>query len=374
MARLGERTSSGWVIGHVRRVPVVFAPSWFIMAIVLGTLVAPTITRVVPGAGTAATVLAAGSVPLMLLLGVLAHELAHGMAGHAVGSPPREYVLTLWGGHTQFTSDMRSPGASALVSVVGPLANAVLAGLSWIAVLQVDSPLASVVWQIAALSNAVVAIFNLLPGYPLDGGRILEAIVWKVTGDRLTGTSVAGWGGRVVAVLIVVAGLGRPLMVGLRPTIFTVLWVVLLAGYLWTASSQAVNLARARRNAAHIDLRLIAEPAVALPASAPVAAADAVGQRRIVLLDDGGRVSGLVDPSVLAQVPPHARPTTPLSAVASVLPAASVVTELLGADGVGAAARAARTSPVVVLADGPAGIVGVLTVDRLEEALRRAPR
>src|SRR5690606_5999851 len=94
----------------------------------------------------------------------------------------------------------------------------------------------------------------------------------------------------------------------------------------------------------------------------------------LVLLDEGGRVSGLVDPSVLSQVPPHARPTTPLSAVASVLPAESVVTELLGADGVGAAARAARTSPVVVLADGPAGIVGVLTVDRLEEALRHAPR
>src|SRR5690606_40303188 len=59
----------------------------------------------------------------------------------------------------------------------------------------------------------------------------------------------------------------------------------------------------------------------------------------LVLLDEGGRVSGLVDPSVLSQVPPHARPTTPLSAVASVLPAESVVTELLGADGVGAAAR-----------------------------------
>lgn len=371
MARLGQRTSSGWVIGHLRGAPVVFAPSWFLMAAALGILFAPTITRVVPDAGTVATVLAAASVPLMLMLGVLAHEIAHGLAGHAVGSPPREYVLTLWGGHTQFTADMRTPGASALVSVVGPLANAVLALLAWLALGQTDSALGSVLWQIAALSNAVVAVFNLLPGYPLDGGRILEAAVWRITGDRLTGMSAAGWGGRVVAVLVVVAGLGRPLSLGLRPTIVTVLWVALLAGYLWTSSSQAINVARARRSAAGLDLRQIAEPALTLPATAPVAAADGFAGRRVVLLDDGGRVNALVDPAILAQVPPAARSTTPLSAVASVLSPASVVTQLYGAPGVAAAAQAARTSPVLVLVDGDAGVVGLLTVARLEEALRR---
>ena len=374
MARLGQRTSSGWVIGHIRRVPVVFAPSWFVMAVVLGVVFAPTITRVVPGAGVVATLLAAASIPLMLLLGVLAHELAHGMAGHAVGSTPREYVLTLWGGHTQFASDMRSPGASAVVSVAGPLANAVLALVAWFALGWTDTAMASLLWQIAAVSNAVVAVFNMLPGYPLDGGRVLEAIVWRVTGDRLAGMTAAGWGGRVVAVLVVVVGLGRPLMVGLRPTIFTVLWVTLLAGYLWTSSSQAVTVARARRSAAGLDLRAIAEPALALPSAAPVSAADGTGGRRIVLLDDDGRVGGLVDPSVLAQVPPTARQATPLSAVASVLQPSSVVTQLVGAAGVAAAAEAARTSALIVLVDGPAGVVGVLDVARLEEALRSARR
>ena len=371
MTRLGQRTTSGWVIGRIRGVPVVFAPSWFLMAAVLGVIVAPTITRVVPDVTTTATVLAAASVPVTLMIGVLAHEIAHGLVGQAVGSPPREYVLTLWGGHTQFDADMRTPGASALVSVVGPLANAVLAGVAWYALGFTDSPLASVLWQIAALSNAAVAVFNLLPGYPLDGGRILEAAVWKVTGDRVAGLSAAGWGGRVVAVAVVVAGLGRPLALGLRPTTFTVLWVGLLAFYLWMGSSQAVNTARARRRAAGIDLRTVAQPALALPASAPVTAADAAGGRRVVLLGPGGEVAGLVDDAVLAQVPPAARATTPLSAVASVLPPTSVVTRLTGAEGVGAAAQAARTSPVVVLVDGAAGVVGVLTVDRLEEALRR---
>jgi len=371
MARLGQRTPSGWVIGHIRRVPVIFAPSWFVMAVILGIVFAPAITRLVPGAGTVATVLAAAAVPLMLLLGVLAHELAHGMAGHAVGSPPREYVLTLWGGHTQFVTDMRTPGASALVSIVGPLANAVLAVISWAANGWTDSAMASVLWQIAALSNGVVAVFNLLPGYPLDGGRVLEAVVWKVTGDRLTGLTVAGWGGRVVAAAVVLVGLGRPFLAGFRPTIFTVLWVTLLAGYLWMASSEAITSARARRSAAGLDLRQIAEPAVALPASAPVSAADMAGPRRIVLLGDDGRVSGLVDPAVLGQVPPEARPTTPLTAVASVLPPSSVLTQMVGASAVAAAAHIARTSPVIVLADGQAGVVGVLTVRTLEDALRR---
>src|SRR5690606_7409430 len=174
------------------------------MALVLGLVFGPVLTPSVPGSGGLAALAVAAAVPLMLLLGVLAHEVAHGLAGHAVGSPPREYVLTLWGGHTQFANDMRTPGASAFVSVVGPLANAVLAGLAWWALGLAGTPLSAVLWQIAALSNAVVAVFNLLPGYPLDGGRILEAAVWRATGDRLAGLNVAGWGGRVVAVGVAV--------------------------------------------------------------------------------------------------------------------------------------------------------------------------
>ena len=376
MARLGERTTAGWVIGHIRSTPVVFAPSWFILAIVLGAIVAPTITRVVPDVSVLTTVLAAASVPLMLLVSVLAHELCHGMAGHAVGAPPREYVLTLWGGHTQFVSDMRTPGASALVSVAGPAANAVLAAVAWLVLGQVADPLAVMLWQIAALSNGVVAVFNLLPGWPLDGGRILEAAVWKMTGDRDTGTLAAGWTGRVVTVLIAVVVLGLPLARGQRPTIITAVWVVLLGSYLWASSSQAIKVVHARRRAAGIDLRALAEPAIAMPADAPVAALDnpAVGARRVVLLDGEGRVVGLVQASSASQVPPPARATTPLSAVALVLPATSVVTAVHGAAAVSAAARAARSTSVVVLADGAAGIVGVLTVAQLEQALAERPR
>ena len=371
MARVGERTPSGWVIGHIRRTPVVFAPSWFVLAVVLGVIVAPTITRVVPDVGLLTTVLAAASVPIMLLLSVLAHELCHGMAGHAVDAPPREYVLTLWGGHTQFATEMRSPGASALVSVAGPAANAGLALLAWLVLGQVTEPLAYMLWQIAALSNGIVAVFNLLPGLPLDGGRVLEAAVWKVTGNRDTGTLAAGWGGRIVVVLLAVVMLGLPFLRDQRPTILTALWVVLLGSYLWSSSSQAIHVVHARRRAAGIDLRALAEPAVAMRAATAVTALDdlALGARRVVLLDDAGQVSGLVEPSSAVQVPPHLRATTPLSAVARTLPAGSVVTVLHGAAAVAAAAQVARTAPVVVLADGAAGIVGVLTVSRLEQAL-----
>jgi len=370
MARRGQRTSSGWVIGHFGRTPVVFAPSWFVMAVVIGAVFAPTITRVVPGSSLLTVVLAAAAVPLMLLLGVLAHELAHGLAGHAVGAPPREYVLTLWGGHTQFATDMRTPGASALVSVAGPAANAVLAVGAWAVLGIVDSPLAVVLWQIAALSNGIVAAFNLLPGYPLDGGRILEAAVWKLTGDRLTGMVVAGWGGRVVAAGVVVAGLALPFLQGRRPTLFTLFWVLLLAGYLWSASGQAVKVAHARRSAARIDLRSLAEPALMLPATAPVSAAQQAAGRRVVLLDEHGQVTGLVDSSVLAQVPPGAQDSTALSAVSVALPPSSVVTSFQGADAVAAAAQVARHSPVVVLAEPGRGIIGIVHVAHLEQALR----
>src|SRR5690606_28895006 len=148
----------------------VFAPSWNVMAVVLGLVFAPVLTPLVQGAGGLAALAVAAAVPLILLLCVLADECAHGIAGHAEGSPTREYVLTLWGGHTQFATDMRPPGAAALVSIVGPLANAVLAVAAWLAMDAAQSVLAAVLWQIAAVSNAVVAGFNLLRGYPLDGG------------------------------------------------------------------------------------------------------------------------------------------------------------------------------------------------------------
>ncbi|MEE6273260.1 site-2 protease family protein [Georgenia wangjunii] len=378
--RWGSRAPSGWYLGRLGGTPLFLAPSWIIIAVVLGVIFYPTVAIVAPGLGPVALVAAVAVVPLMLVVSVLAHEVAHGVTGRAVGAPPAEYVLTLWGGHTQFSRELRSPGASALVSVAGPAANAVLALAAWWLLGVLDpAPLGSLLLQAATLSNAVVAVFNLLPGLPLDGGRVLEALVWKVTGDRLRGTIAAGWGGRAVVVGLVVVFVLRPLLAGTSPTLTTVIWVALLGAYLWSAAGQTIVTARALRHAAGLDLRTLADPALTVRADEPLAALDALLAGRtevpVLLVDADGRVSALVDPAAAGRVPAAARSTTPLTAVATAVPPEAVLTTLVGPRAAGAAAHAARSSRVVVLLDGERRTVSVLPVARLERALAgRAPR
>ncbi|HLS48983.1 MAG TPA: hypothetical protein VK024_03225, partial [Actinomycetaceae bacterium] len=151
------------------------------------------------------------------------------------------------------------------------------------------------------------------------------------------------------------------------PRLFTVVWVVLLSAFLWSAASRSIARVHARRKVADLDLRTLAAPALALPAEASLDAAPS-GRDHVVLLNSAGEPVMIVDPDARAAVPPQARATTPLGAVAVAIPTEAVITELHGADGVAAAAHAARFTPTIVLREH-GRIIGVLSVNRLEQAL-----
>ncbi|MDD9207615.1 site-2 protease family protein [Georgenia sp. 10Sc9-8] len=369
----GRRTTSGWVLGSVGRTPVVLAPSWLLIAAVLTVLVLPTVSALVPGTPTA--LLTTVGFVAMLFISVLVHELAHGLTAQRAGTRPREYVITFWGGHTAFERELASPGASAWVSAAGPLANLVLAALAWAAA-ELTAPLLPVpalllLWG-AVLANVFVGAFNLLPGSPLDGGRVLEAVVWRLTGDRLRGTVAAAWGGRVIVVGLVLFFFAWPVARGERPGLGTAVWVLLLAGMLWTGATRSLRYAQAQRTVADLDLRQLATPAVTVPAGATVAEADArlTGEAAVVLVEDARPVA-VVDGAAARTVPARLRATTGVSAVAQRLPDTAVLTELTGPAAVAAAGRAGR---LAVLVDG-GRVVGVLPLDRLlAELTRRDPR
>ncbi|WP_108719813.1 site-2 protease family protein [Miniimonas sp. S16] len=362
-----------WRLGSVGGTPVYLAPSWLLVAAVLTLLFLPTVQLAAPRLSTPVAVLAATSFPILLFASVLAHELAHGGAAKALGLPVREYVLTFWGGHTSFGSDLRTPGVSALVSAAGPLANGVLAVVGWGLLRVVEPGLPAVILASLTYTNAIVAVFNLLPGSPLDGGRILEALVWKVTGDRDTGAIGAGWVGRVLAGVIVAWFLLVPLAQGRQPTLTGAAWAAVIGYLVWSGASQSIRLGRARRSAAGFDLRPLLRPAQVVDVRASVAAVPAapwgVAPPAIVLVDPAGSVVGVADPAALAAVPGPVRPSTPLTAVARALPATAVVTALQGSAALGQVARGIGASDVLV-AVSEHGVLGVVPRDVLLAALQ----
>lgn len=347
------------------------APSSLVVAAVLTVLFLPTVRTAAPGLSGPMSIVAAASFPVLLYASIFVHELAHGTVARAFGVRVREYVLTFWGGHTSFDSDLRTPGISAAVSAAGPLANLLLAGAGWLLLRELPPGLPAVVVASLVYTNLVVAVFNLLPGSPLDGGRILEALIWKVTGSRDTGLIGAGWVGRVLAVAIAAIVLGVPLLRGSQPTLTTAIWVVLIAGIVWNGASQSIKLGRARRGAASVDLRQLLTPAVVLPVGSPVGDVPAVpwGVRvgATVLVDAAGNVVAVVDPAALASVPAPVRASTPLSAVARALPRQAIITEVTGAAALAQVAGGLQVSDVLV-AVAPGGVLGTLERDRLVAA------
>ncbi|MBX7557511.1 site-2 protease family protein, partial [Streptomyces sp. tea 10] len=192
-------------LGLLLGVELLLYRTWILIAGLTLVMYGPVLWRLDPELGWLNLLLALGFA-VGLALSVLVHELAHALAGRAAGWPVTRIVLTLMGGHTAFGSVRTTPLPTALVSLAGPLSNVVLAALgTGVLFVTADSP-AGPGWalvQLLILANWILGLFNLLPGLPLDGGRVVEAIVWALTRSEAKGTTVAAWCGRGIAILTV---------------------------------------------------------------------------------------------------------------------------------------------------------------------------
>lgn len=361
----------GWQVGRIAGTPVILAPGSVILAAILYVLFLPTFGRLL-GEGVG-TYLIAVLLPLALLASILIHEVAHGLSARAFRVPVTEYVLTLWGGHTAFDHGLDRPGRSAVVSVAGPAANALIAVIAWLPITAgrgsaVDVMLAAVVYL-----NAILAAFNVLPGLPMDGGRLLEALVWRLSGNRSLGTLLAARGGQVLALAVAVWGLW-PLVLGSGADTFRILWALLIAGVLWTGAQMEVRRAKAQRATAGVDLSGLVRPVLVQPESTTLAEWDAVGgsQQVTVVTSGAGHPAGLVQGPAAASVPTHTRARTTLRAVSVPVHATAVMSTTRGTQAVSQVARAAQAGVgtiVVVDDDGTGRIVGVLSVEQVIKAL-----
>jgi Zn-dependent protease/CBS domain-containing protein len=200
---------TSWRVGRIAGVEVRVDSSWVVIALLITYTMYLQISRVYEDVSTGAAVRLAILSAVLFFGSVLVHELAHALVAQARGIRVQDITLFLFGGATRAKVDSRGPGDEFLIAVVGPLTSGLLAGLFGIvATLGGDvlsRPLAGTLGYLA-WTNLLLAGFNLVPGFPLDGGRLLRSAIWKATGSLGRATRIASVSGQGVGWLLVAAG------------------------------------------------------------------------------------------------------------------------------------------------------------------------
>lgn len=369
-----SRRTGSVKIARVAGVPVYVNLSWILVALLIAYAFTPVVESQVPGLGIWSFVAAFGFA-VLLYASVLVHEISHVLVARRFGLPVRAITLQFLGGLSEIEREPESPWREFAVAVVGPLTSLGIAGVSGLAASAVDEPpLLELGLLQLAWSNLLVGLFNLLPGLPLDGGRILRAGVWAVTKRPHLGTTVAGWAGRAVAVLVLL--LPWVLLTGPDgvPDLLHILWSVVLAMFLWAGSTQALMSARIRGRLPALEARSLARRGVPVPSELPLAEAIRRAQEAdagsLVVVDTEGRPTGLVSEAAVLATPEHRRPWMSVGDVArKIEPGLVLSAELSGEELVRAMGGLPATEYLLVEPGGR--IYGVLATADVDAALAR---
>ena len=200
---------SSWRVGRVAGIEVRVDTSWAVIALLITYSMYRRIDFLYPELSGGGAVGLAVLSAVLFFGSVLVHELAHALVSQARGIRVQDITLFLFGGATRARVESRGPGDEFLIALVGPLTSGILAGLfGIIAGLGGDvlsRPLAGTLGYLAWV-NLVLAVFNLVPGFPLDGGRLLRSAIWKATGSLSRATRIASVSGQAVGWLLVAGG------------------------------------------------------------------------------------------------------------------------------------------------------------------------
>jgi Zn-dependent protease len=358
-------------IGQIAGVDVLVRSSWLIVAVLISLMLAPGVEQIQPGLGGWKYV-AGLAFAVLLYLSVLLHEASHALMAQHYGLPVTSITLHFLGGVTEMEGEPDSPRREFAVSVVGPLTSLAVGLVAVpLTILAPDDTLLDLAARGLASSNLLIGVLNLVPGLPLDGGRVLRAAVWQVTGNPHQGTIVAGWGGRVCAVLVLAYPFLLQLLTLRRPTVSTYLFAVIIAAFLWSGASQSILSARVRRRLPSLQARALARRTLAVPHDLPLA--EAVRRARdeqagsIVVLDSTGTPTAIVNEAAVLATPDDRRPWLPVSAVARTLePGITFPADLSGEPLILAMQKAPATEYLLVDQDG--SIFGVLVTEDVDRA------
>ncbi|WP_067176490.1 site-2 protease family protein [Microtetraspora niveoalba] len=316
-------------LGRVAGIPV--GVHWSVLviaALIAASLGGAVLPGAVPGQSPRLYWTLAVATAVLFLGSLLAHELAHALVARWRAVPVRSITLWLLGGVTEMEGEARTPRGELEISVVGPLTSLVVAGFAFLAAAFAPGPrlvLSALMWL--ALMNLLLGIFNMLPGAPLDGGRVLHSLVWWRTGDRVRADRAATRAGQGLGLLLIALGVAE--------VVFTSwsggLWLMIIGWFLAGAAGGEMAARSAREGLEGVRVRDVMTP---LPDVAPAwldveefvsGVASRSRQTVFPVVAFGGDPIGSVTLETLAAVPPARRGSTRLGDLARPLPPGRVL-------------------------------------------------
>ena len=243
-------------VARISGIPVRFDYRWFVVFFLSVWLIAGNLAqggmwvgsvKLMPVSITVAWILAIVTT-IGLFLSVLGHELSHALMGRAEGIEIDEIVLHPFGGLARLRSEPENPRAEFRIAIAGPAASFLFAAISFVLMLPAVRSgflAAGGVLLLLCAGNLLLAVFNLFPGYPLDGGRVLRAILWRRTGDIKEATRLAGICGMLIAAILIIFGVYMAIA-PIFKAYFMGFWSVLVGVFLFDAAYSVVKHVRGR--------------------------------------------------------------------------------------------------------------------------------
>lgn len=369
MRSRGIMGGSSWRIGRVSGIDIAIDQSWLLIFLLITMSVSTQLAESAAQPSPAARWVAAALVAIAFFASIVLHELGHSLVAQALGIRVRSITLFLFGGVAQLESEPRKPLHEIAIALAGPAMSFALGGLFWsLGGAAGDSTLSREGLLFLGRVNLTLAVFNLAPGFPLDGGRVLRGVVWAATGSFARATRIASGAGVAIAGLLMLGGVG---LVFAARDLFGGLWLVFLGWFLFSASRSAVGAMELERILGAVRVRDVLEPVRHATVSADdgVAALLAAqilrsGLRTLWVVDpNSDRLLGIATLRELAGVPPERRAETAVGAVMLPVERATSVspsdTALVGMQRL----AAANVNQLPVLESGR--LVGALTRERL---------
>lgn len=234
-------------LGRVFGIDILIDPSWFFIGFLIAWSLSQLFAEFLSELSTTSHLVMGLLGGILFFSSVLGHELSHSLVARRKQIPVDSITLFIFGGVAKISAEPKTPGDEFKIAIAGPLSSVVFGGI-FLGIGSVSESVGvrtgAVLFQVLGYVNLVLAIFNMLPGFPLDGGRVLRSIVWKVTGDVIRATRLASIAGRGVAALMVGYGLYQ---IVVHNEFIGGVWLILIALFLNQAAGSSYQQVVTRR-------------------------------------------------------------------------------------------------------------------------------